>query len=155
MSGEPGWAIPWTDDKTGVEYTLIWKGIESLTVSRLRAFKNWYGPDFGKAYSFNLSFLQADCDAVACVIWSLLMEKRKTDPTITVYDNPNMLPDFSVGSLAANTVHEPDPTLVVEPELSVSDLSMTPDSLPILTNSEVKPLEGSRSTGARRKSPTS
>ena len=152
---EPGWAIPWTDEKTGTEYTLIWRGIESLTVSRLRAYKQHFGPDYGKAYSFNLQFLQADCDAVACVIWSLLMEKRKSDPTITVYDNPNMLPDFSVGSLAANTVHEPDPTLVVEPELSVSDLSMTPDSLPILTNSEVRPSEGSRSSGARRKPSTS
>ena len=147
---EPGWAIPWDDD--GKPITLVWHGIEDLTVSRLRRWKQWYGPDYGKAYTANLLFLQADVDAVACVIWECLRE-RSLEPGSTVKcpESPNMLPDFSVGAVAGATVHEPDPTL----EVDGLEIPLTQDSTETLTISEEKPLGGSRSTGARRRSPTS
>ena len=71
---EAGWAIPWEQD--GISYTLHWQGIESLTVSRLRRWKQWYGSDYGKASMVNLLFLQGDADAVSCVIWELLRERQ-------------------------------------------------------------------------------
>lgn len=85
------WQIPWEDE------VYEWRGIHDLTVSRLRHFKRWYGPEYGKVNAFNLLFWQGDVDAVACVIWALLKERNKAP------DTPNELPNFSVGAITNTT----------------------------------------------------
>jgi hypothetical protein len=143
-----GWAIPW-ETETGETITLHWAGISSLTASRLRRAKNWYGPDYGKAYTSNLLFLQGDVDAVACVIWECLHDLSKEPGSkVRCPENPNMLPDFSVGGVVSETVHTPDPTPEVEETVSPP----IPDSTEILTNSEEVPSGRARSSGSRRRS---
>ena len=58
----PFWRIQWDGD------TYEWFGLSSLTSGRLRAFKQYYGVEYGKANAFNALFLGGDVDAVACVI---------------------------------------------------------------------------------------
>jgi len=54
-----------------------------ITVSKLRVFKQKYGPDYGVYTSFVTLFLQGDADAVACAI-SIVLAKDgiKRDPNM-------------------------------------------------------------------------
>ncbi len=97
MAQRDVWIIKWEDH----EYE--WFGISSLNSSRLRAFKQYYGPDYGKALTFQTLYMSGDVDAVACVIWAVLKEAAKEPGSdIRCPDRPDGLPEFSVGDFVTD-----------------------------------------------------
>jgi hypothetical protein len=153
MADNPYWEIEYD----GTKYQ--WFGISSLTAGRLRAFKGFFGDEYGKANAFNQAFLSGDVDAVSCVVWALLKERAKNEPGFRFPDKPQLLDDFSVGDLVnqmyteliTRTADDPDPTEAPVEELSESTLSPILTSTSTLTSGEESSsVPSARSSASRR-----